>query len=65
MKIDMMRVEIITNIRALTCPAFECNELLLRLAHMSVEIRKVPKTANTLTGISINGIPSLVDFNSD
>mmetsp|Transcript_13222 Transcript_13222/g.23649 ORF Transcript_13222/g.23649 Transcript_13222/m.23649 type:complete len:317 (-) Transcript_13222:59-1009(-) len=65
-KINVMRVQIIGNIRRLARPSLEGFQLVLRLRHVSVHVLKVAKLRpGAIACIGVKGIPSLVHFHGD
>mmetsp|Transcript_24548 Transcript_24548/g.44272 ORF Transcript_24548/g.44272 Transcript_24548/m.44272 type:complete len:204 (+) Transcript_24548:117-728(+) len=65
-KINMMRVQIVRNIRRLARPSLEGFQLMLRLRHVSIHVLKVAKLRpRAIACIGVKWIPSLVHFHGD
>ena len=62
MKIDMMGVEVVTDVAGFARPCPEGFELRLGLTHVGVEKTKIAELPNLVPGVDIDGIPTLVQF---
>ena len=45
-KVDVVRVQIVADIRRFACPRFERLQLLLGLAHVRIDVREVANALN-------------------
>ena len=65
MKVNVVAVQVVRNVRALARPGTESLELVLWLAHVRVEVRESAQGRDAIARVDVNGIEALVNLDGD
>ncbi len=64
-KVDVVGVEVVGDVGRFSGPGAEGVELGLWLGHVAGEVREISEISEFGAGVSVNGVPALVDFHGD